>query len=103
MPLPARDIAEVAGALRQRLIERRRQEAAAGRHEEDVPAAVRSLVAEHAAVLPLPLREQVAERIVRDSIGLGPLEALLADPAVEEVMVNGADCVYVERRGMLEE
>jgi pilus assembly protein CpaF len=45
----------------------------------------------------------VIERIVRDSVGLGPLETLLADPAVEEVMVNGPARVYVERRGMLEE
>ncbi len=42
------------------------------------------------------------ERIVRDSVGLGPLETLLADPAVEEVMVNGPAQVYVERRGRLE-
>ena len=34
-------------------------------------------------------REELAERIVRDSVGLGPLEELLADPTVEEVMVNG--------------
>ena len=34
--------------------------------------------------------------------GLGPLELLLADPSVDEVMVNGPDSVYVERRGRLE-
>ncbi len=44
-------------------------------------------------------RAAVAERIVRDTVGLGPLEDLLADPAVEEVMVNGPDDVYVERAG----
>jgi pilus assembly protein CpaF len=47
-------------------------------------------------------REELAERIVRDSVGLGPLEELLADPAVEEVMVNGAERVYVERGGVVE-
>ena len=46
--------------------------------------------------------ELVAPRIVRDSVGLGPLEDLLADPAVEEVMVNGPDSVYVERGGRIE-
>jgi len=49
------------------------------------------------------VREELADRIVRDSVGLGPLEVLLADPAVEEVMVNGPDRVYIERRGLLEE
>ena len=47
-------------------------------------------------------REQIAELILRDTVGLGPLEELLADDEVEEVMVNGHDSVYVERRGRIE-
>jgi pilus assembly protein CpaF len=98
-----RDVAELASRLRGRLVERRRAEAAAGRGAgEDFGESVRALVAEQAAVLPPGEREQVTERIVRDSVGLGPLEVLLADPAVEEVMVNGPGRVYVERRGLLE-
>ena len=97
------DVAAVAVALRGRLVERRRGEAATGRKsEEELGAAVRALVDEQAAILPAADREQIAARIVRDSVGLGPLEVLLADPAVEEVMVNGPGCVYVERRGLLE-
>ena len=42
-------------------------------------------------------RERLAELILREAVGLGPLEEVLADPQVEEVMVNGPDCVYVER------
>jgi pilus assembly protein CpaF len=98
-----RDVAELASRLRARLVERRRADAAAGRRAEgDFGESVQALVDEHAAILPPPQREQVAERIVRDSVGLGPLEVLLADPAVEEVMVNGPDRVYVERRGLIE-
>jgi len=97
------DIAAVATALRDHLVDRRRAEAAKGRRvERDLGDAVRELVDEHAAILPRADREQVVERIVRDSVGLGPLEVLLADPAVEEVMVNGPGSVYVERRGLLE-
>jgi pilus assembly protein CpaF len=98
-----RNVADLAAALRERLVERRRADVAAGRpSERDLAASVRTLVDEHAAVLSDRDREQVRERIVRDSVGLGPLEVLLADPAVEEVMVNGHERVYVERRGLLE-
>jgi pilus assembly protein CpaF len=98
-----RNIADLAARLRERLIERRRAEAAAGRGPgEELVESARLLVDEQAAILAAPEREEVVARIVRDSVGLGPLEVLLADPAVEEVMVNGPDRVYVERRGLLE-
>ncbi len=98
-----RDVAELAVSLRERLVERRRAEAATGnRMEEEIADSARVLVEEGAAILPAADRERVVERIVRDSIGLGPLEVLLADPTVEEVMVNAHDCIYVERRGQLE-
>ncbi len=97
------DVAALAERLRGRLVERRRSEAAAGRVPAgELPEAVRLLVAEEAALLSPADREEVVARIVRDSVGLGPLEVLLADPAVEEVMVNGHDCVYVERGGRIE-
>ena len=47
-------------------------------------------------------RAALVARIVRDTVGLGPLEDLLADPRVEEVMVNGPEQVYVERGGKIE-
>jgi pilus assembly protein CpaF len=98
-----RNVAELASSLRGRLVERRRAEVAAGRDGGgDLRDAVRALVDEEAALLPQRDREEVAARIVRDSVGLGPLEVLLADPAVEEVMVNGPGRVYVERRGRIE-
>jgi pilus assembly protein CpaF len=93
----------LAAELRRRLVERRRAEAAAGRAAgEDLTEAVRTLVDDEAAILPTGIRNDVAERILRDTVGLGPLEELLADPSVEEVMVNGPDRVYVERGGRIE-
>jgi pilus assembly protein CpaF len=98
-----RDVAELASALRARLVERRRAQAAAGQGgDDDLRVAVARLVDEEAALLAAADREEIAARIVRDSVGLGPLEALLADPEVEEVMVNGPATVYVERRGLVE-
>ncbi|HEX8754566.1 MAG TPA: CpaF family protein [Solirubrobacterales bacterium] len=99
-----RALAELAEGLRVRLVERRRTEAAAGRAATaPLGEAVRALVEEHAALLPVADREALAARMIRDSVGLGPLEQLLEDPAVEEVMVNGPGRVYVERRGRIEE
>ncbi|HVQ60262.1 MAG TPA: CpaF family protein [Solirubrobacterales bacterium] len=98
-----RAVTELAASIRLRLVERRRAEAAAGRLAEgDLGEAVAELVDEEAAILGAAEREEVAARIVRDSVGLGPLEVLLADPAVEEVMVNGPGTVYVERGGRIE-
>jgi pilus assembly protein CpaF len=98
-----RYVEELAGALREQLIEQRRTDAAAGR-APTVPLAeqVRILVAEEAALLALEDREAVEARVVRDTVGLGPLEDLLADSSVEEVMVNGPQNVYVERAGRIE-
>jgi pilus assembly protein CpaF len=47
-------------------------------------------------------QKQVAIDIVNDMIGFGPLEHLLNDEAVTDIMVNGANMVYVERRGKIE-
>jgi pilus assembly protein CpaF len=93
----------LAADLRRRLVERRRAEAIAGRSSgEDLERAVAELVDGHAAVLSEPRRDRIRELILRDTVGLGPLEELLSDPAVEEVMVNGPEEVYVERRGLIE-
>ena len=103
MPASDRHMRELAGELRARLVERRRAQAAAG--EEDaggLAVAIGELVEAEAAVLSAPRRGELAELILRDTVGLGPIEELLADPAVEEVMVNGPDAVYVERRGRIE-
>jgi pilus assembly protein CpaF len=98
-----RHVAEVAATLRGRLVERRRAEAAAGRRgTADLEGTVRELVDQEAAILTPADRAEIAARVVRDSVGLGPLEILLADPLVEEVMVNGPDRVFVERGGRIE-
>jgi pilus assembly protein CpaF len=96
-------LAGLADELRFRLIERRRVAAAGGDPAAvDLPDEVRALVQEEAALLGHETRDELAARIVRDTVGLGPLEDLLADPSVEEVMVNGPDEVYVERAGRIE-
>ncbi|MEI7548004.1 MAG: CpaF family protein [Actinomycetota bacterium] len=45
----------------------------------------------------------VAQEIMSDVIGLGPIERFLADTSVTEVMVNSTDFIYVERKGVIQE
>jgi pilus assembly protein CpaF len=98
-----RHLDQLAAELRLQLVERRRAEAAAGKGEPaPLPEAVRALVDDEAAILDGETRERLCELILREAVGLGPLEELLADPTVEEVMVNGHDRVYVERSGRIE-
>ena len=98
-----RHLDDLATGLRRTLIDRRRAAAAAGRlGDDEIGGAVRQLVEHEAAILSAADREELAGRVLRDAVGLGPLEELLADPEVEEVMVNGPDRVYVERRGRIE-
>jgi pilus assembly protein CpaF len=90
---------ELASALRARMIERARAGEAGG----DVREEVRALVEREAAPLPEEARRELSERVLRLATGLGPLEPLLADASVDEVMVNGPQEVYVERAGRLEQ
>ncbi|MCH9013457.1 MAG: CpaF family protein, partial [Proteobacteria bacterium] len=47
-------------------------------------------------------QQTVVELLLDDMLGLGPLEPLLADESITDIMVNGANQVYIERRGKLE-
>jgi pilus assembly protein CpaF len=60
------------------------------------------LFTEMGAPLGLPQRQLLARRIEDEVLGLGPLEPLLNDPTVSDILVNGAKSVYVERRGKIE-
>ena len=88
---------ELAGSLRDRLL------GEAARHAEgDLHERIRELVDREAGLLDDDARERLATRIAERSFGLGPLEPLLGDPTVDEVMVNGAEQVWVERDGRIE-
>jgi len=94
---------ELAEALRARLIESARSDSVrASALADGLEGEVRGLVEREAAVLGAAEREELCERVLRLATGLGPLEPLLADPEVDEVMVNGPGAVWVERRGALE-
>jgi pilus assembly protein CpaF len=54
------------------------------------------------AILPGSALTALVNQVSDEVVGLGPVERLLKDPEVSEVMVNGADDVYVERKGRIE-
>jgi pilus assembly protein CpaF len=90
---------ELAAILRGRLIERARDGAVGDASLEEQ---VHELVEREAAPLPEADRAALRERVRLLATGLGPLESLLADPRVDEVMVNGPATVFVERAGHVE-
>jgi pilus assembly protein CpaF len=54
-------------------------------------------------LLSLSDRERLVSQVMDETFGLGPLEALLRDPTVTDILINGPKTVYIERNGMLEE
>ncbi|MDZ4198283.1 MAG: ATPase, T2SS/T4P/T4SS family, partial [Kiritimatiellia bacterium] len=63
---------------------------------------IRQIVADVTSRLPAGYdAERLAQEVCDEAVGLGPLEDLLADPDITEIMVNGPDRVYVERAGKL--
>jgi len=59
------------------------------------------ILAEESVVLSRTERQRLFEQIVAEILGLGPLEPLLADSTITEIMVNGVDDIYIERNGKI--
>lgn len=72
--------------------------------EDELRSTTSQLIAEVIAAekfAPEVDKVRLAKDVLDEVVGLGPLEDLLADPAVSEIMVNRADQIYVERKGKL--
>jgi pilus assembly protein CpaF len=63
---------------------------------------VKELLAETKIQLNFAEQRELVESLIADMLGLGPLEPLMADETITDVMVNGPRQVYIERRGKLE-
>jgi pilus assembly protein CpaF len=63
---------------------------------------VGELLAEHRLQLNRPEQADLVYQVVNDMLGLGPLEPLLEDDAVTDIMINGPKQIYIEKRGKLE-
>ena len=69
---------------------------------EEVRRASEDLCTSHSSLLSRADRERLIEDLVYEMLGLGPLEPLMADPTVSDILINGPYTIYVERRGKLE-
>src|SRR5215472_5335457 len=69
---------------------------------DEVLVLIRSTVNSEAVPLSFAERERLAREILDEIFGLGPLEPLLKDPTVSDILVNRCNRVYIERAGKLE-
>jgi pilus assembly protein CpaF len=72
--------------------------------EPEIRRLILTMIEHETANTPLTLseRESLTTDVLNELFGLGPLEVLLADPAISDILVNRFDQVYIERNGMIE-
>src|SRR3954447_4943852 len=96
---------ELKFTLHRKLLDRINLEAlssmAGERVRAEIRAAVAKLVEEEKTPLSLVEKDRVIEQILDEVFGLGPLEPLLQDPTVSDILVTTPRLVYVERAGKL--
>ena len=110
-PLPTSttrtDFGAVKTAIHRRLIQKLNLDKLTEVNREEVRREVgqilEALVVGESTPMNLQERERLAQEVLDEVFGLGPLEPLLADPTVSDILVNGHKRVYIERRGMLEQ
>jgi pilus assembly protein CpaF len=68
----------------------------------EVSRLAESVLAQEAMPLSVSERERLVNDVQHELFGLGPLEPLLADPTISDILVNSHDKIYIERRGKIE-
>jgi pilus assembly protein CpaF len=105
--LPFKEYQELKTGVHRDLISRVDLERVATQRDEYTRGQVLSVIQDLVANLKTPLsgreRERLSLEVLDEVFGLGPLEPLLQDPTINDILVNGPKQVYVERAGMLEE
>src|SRR5882757_8460822 len=92
--------------LHRRLIEEVNLQALEKLPEQEMRAHIQKLVSQYVLAERLALNSQELDdfvvEIIDEMTGLGPLEPLLKDPTINDILINGHECIYVERWGVLE-
>src|SRR5579863_5433413 len=93
-------------ALHRKLLGRGNLEAVLALPEDRVRGEIRgalaSLLDEENALLNVTEQQQLLEEVLDEVFGLGPLEPLLKDPTISDILVTNPKLVYVERKGRLQ-
>ena len=102
----ANDISTVASLLKAKVIDRIDHAALAmfneGEKRHHLRSEVEALLGQSDYQLAKHERAEVVQMVLDEILGLGPLETLLSDPAISDILVNGPDVIYVEKHGRLE-
>jgi pilus assembly protein CpaF len=105
MALGAR-LLEAKVTLHKKLIEELNLSALEKAPEADIRAEVHKIVAQYILEQRIPLNAQeigtLVSEILDEMTGLGPLEPLMKDPTISDILINGPHNIFVERRGLLE-
>ena len=72
------------------------------RMRAEVRQAVLAIIEDEPNLLSAAEKQQISDEVLHEVFGLGPLEPLLQDPAISDILVNGHKQVYIERKGLLE-
>jgi pilus assembly protein CpaF len=105
-PLLSDKLLDAKVRLHRRLIEEINLQALEKLPEDEIRAHITQLVSQYILIERLALNQQelydFVTEILDEMTGLGPLEPLLKDPTISDILINGHECVYVERGGLLE-
>jgi pilus assembly protein CpaF len=103
---PRSSLEEVRARVHRRLLDRLNLATLDTLDRAEVTSAIRSvvheLIAEEAVPLNFDEREQLVVQVLDEIFGLGPLQPLMDDPEVSDILVNTCERVYIERRGRLD-
>jgi len=106
---PASDSAEferIKKTLHSELLESLDFEQVSHTPRDELAERLRNTLTEQVESRAMPLnrleRERLVEEILDDILGLGPLEPLLRDPEISDILINGSQVVYVEKKGRLQ-
>jgi pilus assembly protein CpaF len=105
-PLARDKLLDAKVRLHRQLIEEINLSALEKMPEDEIKRHVQQLISKYVVAERLALNThelgEFTSEILDEMIGLGPLEPLLKDPSISDILINGHECVYVERHGMLE-
>src|SRR6202030_1470877 len=106
-PITRTDFGTVKTAIHRKLIQKLNLDRVTEVNREEVRREVgqilEALVVGESTPMNLQERERLSQEVLDEVFGLGPLEPLLADPTISDILVNTYKRVYVERRGMLDQ